>query len=168
MVTANSATLDTPPRDTSGVLVIDERIPCYCDEEVVATAGSLQGRAYLDHTRFTSTAVAGFSGFFLEGAGADETEQIEARIDSAQEVRIWGVEVPITLRGKLRGDSIVGTWSYTGAQRDIRSGAFVMKRRAPTEYTDSARVRSSRGLRRWMSPRPPSEEPADTFPASME
>lgn len=150
----------TKPMD--GFVVLDPQIPCYCDEEVRRTPGAIGGRVYFDYQVLGRSMSSATDRYFLQGAGADMTEEVEATVDREQRVRIWGVGSPVTLEGMLKGDSISGRWSFVTRGDTLGSGTFRMRRQAATEYSDSARTRGRREVGLWKTAPESPQEPADT------
>lgn len=151
-------------KHVDGFVVLDSQIPCYCDEEAQRTPGAVGGRAYFDYQVLGRPMNSATGEYFLQGAGADMTEEVEATVSGDQRVRIWGVGSPVTLEGVLKGDSIGGRWLFVARNDTLGSGTFVMRRRAATEYSDSARTRAGREVDLWKTEPESPREPADTAP----
>lgn len=149
-------------KDLDGFVVLDSQLPCYCDEEVQRTLGAIGGRACFDYHVLGRPMNSATSQYFLLGAGADMAEEIEATVDGAQRVRIWGVGSPVTFEGVLQGESIDGRWLFISRGDTLGSGTFVMRRQLATEYSDSARTRAGREVHVWKTASDTLQEPADT------
>lgn len=155
------------PKD--GVIVFHPAIPCYCVEPGELTAEAEVGRAYLDLAAMRQLSRNQTAEHFAVGDDADYYEEVIGEVK--------GSTVLITTRGPsgprfegiLEGDSIRGMWMYTIHGDTLYSGHLLMNRVRTSEYTDSARVRSRRGVNAWIhEPALIPHQRVDTAPPARE
>ncbi|HST62486.1 MAG TPA: hypothetical protein VLK84_27525 [Longimicrobium sp.] len=138
-------------RGRDGVIIFHPAIPCYCVEPGELPAGAEVGRAYLDPAAMGQSPRTTTSRHFAVGDDADYYEEVIGEVEgSAVVITTRGPAGP-RFEGIMEGDSIRGRWIYTLHGDTLRSGRMSMNRGHASEYTDSARVRSRRGVEGWMS-----------------
>lgn len=144
-----SVSLDSDRR-TDGVIVFHPELSCYCTEPGELPAEAAVGRAYLDPAAMGQSPRATTAGHFAVGEDADYYEEAIGEVDgSAVLITTRGPAGP-RFEGTLGGDSIRGTWTYTLHGDTLGSERMSMDRVPASEYTDSARVRSRRGVDGWI------------------
>ena len=141
------------PQLLGGRLVFDEEIPCYCDEVSQPPEGAITGRGYLSYGRRGLGSGGGIVvGPFRRGDEADRSEEFVGLLRPGNTAEIYSVGmVGVVLSGTFAQDSIQGQWNNRNHSEKVAQGTFVMRRIAATAYTDSARSRSVRGVKRWRS-----------------
>jgi hypothetical protein len=137
-----------------GVIVFHSAVPCYCVEPGELPAEVEIGRAYLDLAAMGQPPRRTTSGRFAVGDDADYYEEAMGEVDGAAVVITTRGPAGPRFEGIMEGDSIRGRWMYTRHGDTLRAGRMSMRRARASEYTDSARVRSHRGVEGWMSAAP--------------
>lgn len=163
LLTQDTALGVTTPGEVGGVFVFDRNLPCYCEEDVQAEPYTVGGRGYLNYMALGSQESSSNQQYFNTGISADMLEEMVATVKPSGQVMIGGVGSPVQVNGVVNGDSIHGHWLFMSHADTVGQGLFSMSRRGATYYSDSAVVRSRRGVRRWKTSEPvPTEGPADT------
>lgn len=126
--------------DTLGRMVFSHRIPCYCDDVFSLPEDGISGRAYL-----------GSGGGHPPKYGSDLMEAVIARYSPADDsVFIEGI-AHYRFAGRAENDSLItGEWVDVSNSTVQKMGTFVMRAVAPTAASDSARIRASREVARWL------------------
>jgi hypothetical protein len=154
---------------TNGVIVFHGAIPCYCVESGELPAQAEVGRAYLGLTARGQSPRKTTDEHFAVGEDADHYEEVVGEVDeSAVVITSRGPSGP-RFEGTLEGDSIRGIWMYMLHGDTLHSGRLLMRRVRASEYTDSALVRSRRGVDEWIHAPPlvPRQQ-VDTAPPARE
>lgn len=140
-------------QDTLGRMVFGPRIPCYCDDVFSMPKDGISGRAYLGTAEGNPPAY-----------GSDLQEAVIARYSPQDDSVIIEGIAGYRFAGRADGDSLItGEWIDAEAATMRRTGTFEMRAVAPTAITDSARIRGSREVARWLrGDVPPPVGPVDT------
>lgn len=130
----------TPGEDTLGRMIFGHRIPCYCDDVFSLPEDGISGRAYLVR-----------DGGHPPEYGSDMMEAVIARYSPADDSVIIEGLAEYRFAGRAENDSLItGEWVATENSTVRNMGTFAMHAVAPTVASDSARVRGSREVTRWL------------------
>ncbi len=154
-----------PSEQRDGVMVFHREIPCYCVDPTDVPSDAVIGRAYLNLEAIGQSPRRVTDSYFAVDRDADYYEEaVGVMAGQRIAVNFRGPAGP-QFSGILEGDSIRGTWVYAVHGETVASGEFLMRRSHLSAYSDSARIRSRRGVRNWMN-EPPivPTEPVDTAP----
>ncbi len=149
----NDSVENRADRITEGVIVLDGALPRYPDEvDDRATREVVPGRGYIQfptpHARDSGTRL------FETGPGADRLEVLHAVLTPPDSLTIELAplinDFDHVLRGRVTEDVIQGEVVAPGRRTgpSVR-GTFLMRRRKPSTYSDSAVIRSRRGTAEW-------------------
>ncbi len=140
-------------RRWSGVMVFSPEIPCYCDEDTVVPEEAVFGRAYLPaHLRPSDSSTS--DTLFAMGRWGDLIEEAVGLPGPRDSVKLYVRPGPIQQEflGVWHGDAIAGAWVMLDHGARTGVGQFRMWRVPPSEFSDSARVRATRGIQMWRTP----------------
>jgi hypothetical protein len=148
-----------------GVFVFDRRVSCYCLDTTEVPSNAMIGRAYLDLETIGRSPRRTTDQNFAVGPDADYYEEVTGFMEGQDVVIASRGPTGPRFTGTLEGESVRGTWVFLSHEYTLRTGEFLMNRVRSTAYTDSARVRSRRGVQAWMN-EPPilPTAPVDTAP----
>lgn len=108
-----------------GIMVFDERIPCYCPADSDLAENAIVGRAYLDLATMGRSPRQTTESYFALGGDGDYYEEVIARVDGRQVVINTRGPAGATFEGLLVDDFIRGRSAYLQHGDTMSAGAFV-------------------------------------------
>jgi hypothetical protein len=134
------------------VLVFTRGLECYCSEADRPEREASIGRAYIDLAAFSTDPTRTGKSYFRLGAFADRREEAVAYVDAGHvTIQTAPGATGIIMDGRITADSASGRWTLVSRGDTLQRGTFLMRRQARSSFSDSAKVRSIRGLNAWQS-----------------